>query len=625
MYFDDDDKDERDPFELFGDAPEAANDPVEELSLDQPVEEPATIEPEAPRKVRSGFSWAAFTGGLASFVWIGGAIGGPLSYFGVDGVMTMDPAMQAGLIALAFGPALLFWVASSAAGEALKARRIATQLVTQGPRFPMEAGEANVARITNTVKSEIEALNDAVATAMNRLAELEAAAQRNTALFDDAVARSRESTEVMSQALRQEHDSLVELNGDIKGQTETLAHSIGRQVRLMREASKLVQTEVSAAEDALEGHMGAFHASAAVLGERTAQIQHAADTASAATASLNGSMSGVLEGLAEATRLTETAKKSTEQAVLAANETASAVRETTRSAVFEAKRAAQLIRAEAAQMQEAAADTLSKLQDAANAARMASEESQAAADRHAATLEKRLTALAATAGAKKAPLAAKREERVVVEQAVERPVERVAARAVEAEVTTLHAAAASAAVARAVRPQVRVAAAAAAPVAVVQEQQPKRLFKGFGGWGNFMPQQPAREDALPEPANEQNDDTFDLVDFAPRKSQSPDAMLQADAADLVTEAGVDLEDVLTAADLDHIARASRQGAAARRQAVMDAAPVAVNRIGRHVRRHASAQAVAQAFRARPDLAKSEKKGHGSELVRTYLLIDAALA
>ncbi|HRO02754.1 MAG TPA: hypothetical protein PLS69_04040, partial [Terricaulis sp.] len=98
MYFDDDDKDERDPFELFGDAPEAVNDdPIEELSLNQPVEEPATtIEPEAPRDVRGGFSWAAFMGGVMALVWIGGAIGGPISYFGVDGVMTMDPAMQAG-------------------------------------------------------------------------------------------------------------------------------------------------------------------------------------------------------------------------------------------------------------------------------------------------------------------------------------------------------------------------------------------------------------------------------------------------------------------------------------------------------------------------------------------------
>jgi hypothetical protein len=610
MYFDDDEKDERDPFELFGGEPEAANDDAsdafEALNRTQ-VQEPTTIEPQTPRDVRGGFSWAGFAGGVAAFVWIAGAIGGPLSYFGVDGVMNMDPAMQAGMIALAFGPALLFWVASSAAGEALKARRIAAQLATQGASFPMEAGEANVQRITNTVKNEIEALNDAVAQAMNRLAELENAAQRNVALFDHAVAASRENTEVMANALRHEHDALIELNGDLKGQTETLANSIGRQVRLMREASKLVTTEISAAEDALESHMGALNASATVLGERTAEIQHAADTATAATSALNGSMTDMLDGLAEATRLTDSARQSTEAAVLAANETASAVRETTRSAVYEAKRAAQLIRAEAANMAETAAETLAKLQDAANAARAASEESQAAADRHAASLEKRLTALAATAGAKKAPLPPKREERVVVEQPR------------QAETHSLHAAAASAAVARgAQRPQVR---ATPAPAAVV-EQQPKRLFKGFGGWGNFMP--PAREE-MPQAANEQTKETFDLVDFAPRKPQSPDVMLQTDAVDLVTEAGVDVEDVLDASDLDLIARSSRQGAASRRQAVMDAAPVAVNRIARHVRRHASAQAVAQAFRARPDLAQSEKKAQGSDLVRAYLLIDAALA
>lgn len=619
MYFDDEEKDERDPFELFGDAPEAADDAIDELNLeaDQQADEPMVIEPEAPSAANGGFSWAGFIGGLAALLWAAGAVGAPLAYYGLDGVTRLDPAMQAGLVALAIVPALLFWVASSAAGEALKARRIASHIANQGASFPIDAGQANVKRLTSSVKSEIDALNDAVAGAMSRLAELETAAQRNTKLFDNAVAASRENTCAMTDALAREHAALVELNDDMKGQTETLAHSVGRQVRLMREASKLVSTEISAAEDALEGQMGAFHASAAVLGERTAQIQIAADSAAAATASLNGSMTGVLEGLVEATRLTETAKKSTEQAVLAANETASAVRETTRAAVFEAKRAAQLIRAEAAQMQDAAAETLTKLQHAAQAARDASEESQAAADRHAASLEKRLTALAATAGAKKAPLAPKREEHVaVVEQ---RTV------AVEAELRTLHAAA-SAAVARPraqARPQMR-SEPRFEPRMEAPQEQPKRLFKGFGGWSNFMP---PREDKMPEAANEQFDDgaLFDLVDFGERKSQSPDQMLQTDAVELVTEAGVDIEEVLSPADLDAIARASRQGAGARREAVLLAAPVAVNRIGRHVRRHTGANAVAQAFRARPDLAKSEKKAQGSELVRAYLLIDAALA
>ena len=65
--------------------------------------------------------------------------------------------------------------------------------------------------------------------------------------------------------------------------------------------------------------------------------------------------------------------------------------------------------------------------------------------------------------------------------------------------------------------------------------------------------------------------------------KNPDAELKQGAIDLVTNAGVDLDDVLQAADLERIARCSREGASARRRAVIDAAPGAVTRIARHVR------------------------------------------
>jgi len=609
MYYGQED-DERDPFEVFGEA-ETSNEDIAD-TFEQEFEttdrdEPAVVGPKRDIKVKTGFSWAGFAGGVMALVWIGGAIGGPLTYFGVEAVMAMDPAMQAGLIALAFGPALLFWVAASAAGEALKARTLAVELtrMAREASLPVEAGEAQAQRLTNTVKLEIESLNDAVSAALDRLAELEAAAHRNAALFGDAVAASRENTQAMADVLIREREALVEVKGDIKDQTDVIANSIGRQVRLMREASKLVKTEVTAAERALDTHLTSFAASASVLGERTVQFHAAADTANAAAASLNGSMTEMLGGLAEATRLTETAKKSTAEAVMAANETAGAMRETTRMAVTEAKRAAQLIRAEAQAMQEQAADTLSRLQDAANAARTASEESQAAADRHAASIEKRLGALASAAGAKK----------VVVQKPVERVVERKAepvAVYAEEEMSTLHAAA-NAAVSRG-RPRVETRA----EVAI---EQPKRVFKGFGSWGNFMSQ---REDAAPVAANES---AFALASFG--RDEPPvvnkDAALKAGAIDMVTNAGVDLDEVLDAADLGRIARCSREGASARRRAVIDAAPGAVTRISRHMKRNENAHDTAIQFRARPDLAKSENKGEGSELVRAYLLIDAALA
>ena len=50
----------------------------------------------------------------------------------------------------------------------------------------------------------------------------------------------------------------------------------------------------------------------------------------------------------------------------------------------------------------------------------------------------------------------------------------------------------------------------------------------------------------------------------------------------------------------------------------------MSRVARHIRRSAEAQEVANRFRARPDLARSSDKEEGSDLVRAYLLIDAAL-
>ncbi|MEZ5959365.1 MAG: hypothetical protein R3C30_02915 [Hyphomonadaceae bacterium] len=611
MYYGQED-DERDPFEEFGIADSTtddfADDSNNEFEGDDRAEfettsrdEPAVVEPKRNTKVKTGFSWAGFAGGVMALVWIGGAIGGPLTYFGVEAVMAMDPAMQAGLIALAFGPALLFWVAASAAGEALKARKLATELtqLAREAAMPVEAGEAQAQRLTDTVKHEIEHLNDAVSSALDRLAELEASAQRNAALFSEAVAASRANTQAMADTLVREREALVEVRSDIRDQTDVMANSIGRQVRLMREASKLVKTEVAAAEEALVTHLSSFTASANVIGSRTAEFHAAADTANSAAASLNGSMAEMLSGLAEATRLTETAKKSTAEAVLVANETAAAVRETTRSAVQDCKQAAQLIRAEAQAMQEAANETMSRLNEMSSTA----SETQAAADRHAAQIEKRLGALAATAGAKKA---------AQPKQVVRKP-EPVAVVEQEEEVTTLHAAA-NAAVARGgSRPRTETR------MDVTIEREPKRVFKGFGSWGNFMPQ---REEQAPVAANES---AFELADFGRNQPVNKDATIQAGAIDLVTDAGVDLSDILDAADLERIARCSRDGASARRRAVIDAAPGAVTRIVRHMKRNADAHDAAVAYRARPDLAKSEKKGEGSELVRAYLLIDAALA
>ena len=259
-------------------------------------------------------------------------------------------------------------------------------------------------------------------------------------------------------------------------------------------------------------------------------------------------------------------------------------------------------------MRESAVETLAKLNEAARAAREASEESQQAADRHAASIEKRLAALASTASIKKAaPVVA--QQRIV--ERVTRSGERVVERhePVLAEATTLQAAATAAVARRGPRGVAQ---------AVRVEVEPKRMFKGFGGWSSFMA--PRHEDT-PVAAND------DLVEFSRPvpKPVNVDAALKVGAIDLVTDAGVALDDVLTPSDLERIALSSRHGASARRRTVSELAPAAVSRVARCMQRSEHALELATQFRSRPDLAKSESKAESSDLVRAYLLIDAALA
>ncbi|HCK83037.1 MAG TPA: hypothetical protein DHW63_00460, partial [Hyphomonadaceae bacterium] len=293
MYFEDE---EPDPFEAFGERAE----PAEEAPADEEIAEEAREIPaiDSRERVRGGFSLAGFVGGLAALGWVGAAIGGPVSYFGIEALSKMDPAVQAGMAALAFGPAILFWVSASAAGEASKARNLAAAFIrlTRETRLPAESDETGARRLANTVKAEIESLSDSVASALERLAELEHSARRNAALFNETIAASQDSADAASQALQREREAILQLNADMREDTEAMTMGVARQVRLMRETSKLVKTEMGAIEGALEQHLAAFAASATTLGQHTNAFHDAADGAHAATAALNGKVAGMLEG-----------------------------------------------------------------------------------------------------------------------------------------------------------------------------------------------------------------------------------------------------------------------------------------------------------------------------------------
>ena len=98
--------------------------------------------------------------------------------------------------------------------------------------------------------------------------------------------------------------------------------------------------------------------------------------------------------------------------------------------------------------------------------------------------------------------------------------------------------------------------------------------------------------------------------------------------DLVDGAGVHLAEVFDINTLDRIAQRARNGTQARRRAVRDAAPQAVERLADHLGRDQLARAAANEFLRSEGNRVSELLGRGrasmsADATRAFLLLDAA--
>lgn len=519
--------------------------------------------------------WISFVGNLAALAWVAAGVAVPLSYFGLTGLMAMHPALQAVLFAITFGPAMILMLGAAAASEAARARVIASNLSEHGPSEPVYAAQEQAARrLGETVREEIGLLNTTIERAMARMAELETLTSRSTGALDDILDASHSGTQRLAENIELNRLAFAELTQELNTQTDSMSGAVGRQIRLMRETSRLVQTEYQAADGMLRTHYDAFRSSAEEMRAHTSAFDQSAIIAKDAADELTTVIADALEQLTRASTLTDAARQSAAEATMAANATASAVRETTSRAVQDAKRAAEMIRAEAAAAEDSAHAVLERLQAVAQAARDASAEAQAAADHHATTIERRLAGLANTA----------KTERNSAPTPRAAPIQR--------DVLP--------------RPE---------PRSEPRYEPREDRLAGRGGWSNLTP--PGLE-ALSAPE---------------RQRTAPSARNHADVRhevmDALLMAGIRPVEVLTPNALDQISRRARAGASPRRQAVEELAGSTVDRLARALAQSPADRAAAQAFRANPELATDEaaarRLGYApGELISAYLLVDAAL-
>ena len=157
----------------------------------------------------SGPGWI---GWLAATLWFGLAIAAPLAYWGAGPVLAQHPAFLAALGAIAVFPAFSILIGAAAARDAAGARNLAAQLIDQNDLGAGLGGE------------------DERASWRRTLAEAEDAA---TAIGD---------------LLTRERAAAGEAATELKSSIEAAAQTAHRQVRLVREASRLMGEEARTVE-----------------------------------------------------------------------------------------------------------------------------------------------------------------------------------------------------------------------------------------------------------------------------------------------------------------------------------------------------------------------------------------
>jgi hypothetical protein len=543
------------------------------------------------RRVGGGIVAASWF--LALF-WVGGAAAFAYLFVGEAALAAMAPVMQGGLAIIALLPAFLILFAGAAAREGARARAQAHVLSAAAEKMlnPSPAAEAAARRMGVSVRGEIAALERAIDQAMVKAREVEAIISRQTEAMDQAANGAQHGAQQILSGMERERQALMQIAQDLNGQAAMVGDSISRHSHIIGQAVLQAEQEIRAADDVLDTRLSSFSAAAALISDRTSSLSRAAQASADSALRLESVLGGALDALTKATSLTDAARQSAEDATFAANNTAGAVRETTMRAVEDARRAAEFIRGEAASVERDAASAMDRLKQAADAAREAASGVRHAAAHVSADL----------------PRAPAQPPRPVLEPPREklREPSRPAADKFGERLAGI--------------PPSR-------PVVSVSPPPPNEGAGKPWTWREVLAaieEQPPRGTGATEPPRRQSVRAAESGGAAQdMRSRHPLAVV-----DLVDGAGVHLAEVFDINTLDRIAQRARNGTQARRRAVRDAAPQAVERLAGHLGRDQLARAAANEFLRSEGNRVSELLGRGrasmsADATRAFLLIDAA--
>jgi hypothetical protein len=549
-------------------------------------------------------------------VWIIATAAVSVALLGAGGIASLEPAQFAALIAAAVLPALMAVFSGAAAREGARARAEAQRLADAADRLmnPEQSAEEAARKLAKTVRGEINQLDQALEHTLAKLAEVEGMVSRQARAVDDMSDQAKAGATQMISGMEREREELLKISRDLTGQAQMIGDSISRHTQAIAHSARQAEAEIRAADQTLDHRMTSFGAAAALINDRTHALSGASQASADSALRLEQALSNALEVLAKATDLTDAARQSADAATLAANSTASAVRDTTSRAIDDAKRAADLIRGEAVNVEQEAAVALERLREAADEARSAAIGARTAAEQVGDEARSRA----------RAPQQPRRQE--PEPPRYEHPDWRNTRDPLEGPPPS-----------RARREEQSMFGERDEQRAPAPEQRPTERGAPPPNWtwrellSNFdedQPQQPAEPQQRRRRSQPNEDAVARLTQQISEPRHAGAATTSLPVVDIIAHAGLRLDEVFSASGLDRVAQRSRSGSQARRRAVRDAAPGAVEHLAEYLAHDAHANQEAMQF-LRNDgarIAELLSRGRASmnaEATRAFLLIDSA--
>ena len=190
---------------------------------------------------------------VVSVLWALAPIAYAIGYRQSVAPLQNDPFAMAVFALLAIGPAALVWVAAymirqgmQLAAETRRTRELAEQMLT-----PAAMAAAGAADAVTAVRAQIESAAQMAADARARMLTLRETLAVETRGLTDATADSARTAVELSASVGQEREALKALSEALDAQSTAITEAIGRQARMVAEASDLAETQLREAEAAL--------------------------------------------------------------------------------------------------------------------------------------------------------------------------------------------------------------------------------------------------------------------------------------------------------------------------------------------------------------------------------------